>query len=119
MLINVSIVNNTARYGAGLISGGGGALRCEGCTIAGNAADHYGGGVLGGGGLNEPTFVNSAITNNVAIEEARFCTCRAVECLLTCLARAGRRPLPLRHHARHHPRARAAAQRQRSFACAL
>ena len=72
LLVNVSFVNNTARYGGGLLSGGGSELRCVGCIISGNRADHYGGGLLAGGGVNRPTFVNSVFTNNVALEEARI-----------------------------------------------
>ncbi len=69
--MNATVVNNTARYGAGLLSGGGSELRCVGCVISGNRADHYGGGVLAGGGVNRPSFINSVITANVALEEVR------------------------------------------------
>ena len=71
VLINVSIINNTARYGAGLLSGSLSQVTCIGCLISGNKADHYGGGVLAGGGPNYPVFINSNISNNVALEQAR------------------------------------------------
>ena len=79
MLTNVTILDNTARYGGGIVSSANSVLQCTGCVISGNRAEQFGGGVLGGGGVNHPTFVNSVISGNSASEDVRSFVCR---CLL-------------------------------------
>ncbi len=67
-LVNVSVLRNTALYGAGVLTLDGAALRCSGCEIRGNRAQQYGGGFLGGGAgvLNTPVLLNSVIADNFA-----------------------------------------------------
>ena len=71
VLINVTVTGNTALYGAGVLTSDGSGLQCIGCVLTGNAADQYGGGFLGGGALNTPTFINSVIANNTANKDVR------------------------------------------------
>lgn len=77
MLTNVIIANNTANYGGGILSSDQSQIQCVGCTITGNQAQHFGGGILGGGGISHPVFVNSIISGNSANEDVR-CLLHAV-----------------------------------------
>ena len=71
MLTNVTIADNSARYGGGIVLSASSLLQCTGCVISGNRAEQFGGGVLGGGGVSYPTFVNSIISGNSANEDVR------------------------------------------------
>ena len=66
VLTNVIIANNTARYAGGLLVSTSSQLQCISCVITGNQAEQYGGGVLGGGGVSYPTFINSVVSGNSA-----------------------------------------------------
>ena len=104
MLVNVTVLGNTAQYGAGVLCGGGCALRCTGCVLEANTAVHYGGGFLGGGGVNTPTFINSRFSDNVAAEDVRQRGSRCRMLVLTgrpARRGTGRRDVPVRHHVRH------------------
>lgn len=72
VLTNVTIANNTARYGGGIVSSASSQLQCTGCVITGNQAEQFGGGVLGGGGISYPSFTNSIISSNAANEDVRL-----------------------------------------------